>query len=66
MNIFNTVAISEDGVIEGIELKDYPFCMGLQWHPELMLDTDINSIKILKYFIEEASKHNKDIEVVSL
>ena len=56
----------EDGVIEGIELKDYPFCIGLQWHPELMLDTDINSLKIFKYFIEEASKHNKDIEVVSL
>ena len=65
-NKFKITALAEDGVIEGIELKDYPFCMGVQWHPELMLDTDINSLKIFKYFIEEASKHNKDIEVVSL
>lgn len=65
-NKFRITALAEDGVIEGIELKDYPFCIGLQWHPELMLDTDINSVKIFKYFIEEASKHNKDIEVVSL
>jgi putative glutamine amidotransferase len=23
-----------DGVIEGIELPDHPFCLGVQWHPE--------------------------------
>lgn len=59
---FNTVAISEDGVIEGIELKNYPFCIGVQWHPELMLDTDINSVKIFREFIKEALKHrNKEV-----
>lgn len=61
---FNTVAFSEDGVIEGIELKNYPFCMGVQWHPELMLDTDINSVKIFEYFMKEALKHKNRMEVV--
>lgn len=61
---FNTIAFSEDGVIEGIELKDYPFCMGVQWHPELMLDTDINSVKIFEYFMKEALKHKNRREVV--
>ena len=27
-------AIAEDKITEGIELKNYPFCLGLQWHPE--------------------------------
>ena len=30
-------AISEDNVIEAIELKNYQFGMGVQWHPEMML-----------------------------
>ena len=54
----------KDGVIEGIELKNYPFCMGVQWHPELMLDTDINSVKIFEYFMKEALKHKNRREVV--
>jgi len=28
-------AIAPDGVIEGIEYTDHPFCIGLEWHPEL-------------------------------
>lgn len=27
-------AVAEDGVIEGIELLEHPFCLGVQWHPE--------------------------------
>ncbi len=27
-------AMSSDGVIEAIELPDYPFLIGVQWHPE--------------------------------
>lgn len=29
-------AKSTDGFVEGIELKDYRFCAGVQWHPEHM------------------------------
>lgn len=29
-------AKSADGFVEGIELKDYGFCVGVQWHPEHM------------------------------
>jgi putative glutamine amidotransferase len=29
---------SPDGVIEGIELEDYPFGVAVQWHPEQTLD----------------------------
>lgn len=27
-------AQSEDGIIEAIEMEDYPFLIGVQWHPE--------------------------------
>ena len=27
-------AMAPDGVIEGIEYGDHPFCLGVQWHPE--------------------------------
>lgn len=30
-------ATAEDGVIEGIEWPDHPFCLGVQWHPEFSI-----------------------------
>ena len=30
-------AWSADGIAEAIELKDYPFAIGVQWHPEAMV-----------------------------
>jgi len=31
-------ARSDDGVIEGIEFPEQPFCLGVQWHPEYHVD----------------------------
>jgi putative glutamine amidotransferase len=31
-------AVAEDGVIEGIEHPKYRFCLGVQWHPEYLID----------------------------
>lgn len=31
-------AVAPDGVIEGIEDPRYAFCLGVQWHPEFLLD----------------------------
>lgn len=41
-------AKTEDGIIEGIEHKDHPFCLGLQWHPEFLVTANDN--KIIEYF----------------
>lgn len=30
-------ARASDGVIEGIELQDHPFCIGVEWHPEFLV-----------------------------
>lgn len=44
-------AKSEDNYIEGIELKDKKFNIGIQWHPEISYDFDEDSKKIIDYFI---------------
>lgn len=31
-------ARSEDGYVEAMELKDHPFCLAVQWHPEHMAE----------------------------
>lgn len=42
-------AISEDNVIEGVELPNKKFIMGIQWHPECL--NDDNSKNIFDSFI---------------
>lgn len=34
------IAWSEDGVIEAIEHISHPWCIGLQWHPEMQLEEE--------------------------
>jgi putative glutamine amidotransferase len=47
-------ALSEDGIIEGIENRDKLFHLGVQWHPENLNDENTN--KIFDEFIESAKK----------
>lgn len=49
-------AYSEDGLIEGIEDPTKKFLLGLQWHPESMIQYDQNANKILLYFIQKCSE----------
>jgi putative glutamine amidotransferase len=35
------VAWAEDGVIEAVEHVDHPWCIGVQWHPEMQLDDPV-------------------------
>ncbi len=37
-------ALAPDGVIEGIELPDHKFCLGVQWHPEYLADAGDKTI----------------------
>ena len=47
-----TTGVSEDGIIEAIELKDKDFVIGVQWHPEISYDFDDSSRKIIDGFIK--------------
>ena len=50
-NYFKIVGMSDDGIIEAIESNNNIFQIGLQWHPEKMIDYDNNSKLIFDYFI---------------
>lgn len=43
------------GTIEAIELKDYPFGVGVQWHPECMFRTSPEMRTLFKNFVEHCS-----------
>lgn len=47
-------AIAPDGVIEGIELPEHPFCIGVQWHPEYHVD---RSDRLIFQSFVHACKH---------
>lgn len=45
------MAVSEDGLIEGVYHKKQPFVWAVQWHPELSFKSDDASAKIFQAFI---------------
>ncbi|MCX7914283.1 MAG: type 1 glutamine amidotransferase [Thermodesulfovibrionales bacterium] len=51
-------AISEDGIIEGFYKRDYNFLVGVQWHPERSLDSQL-SIVMFSAFIQKAKEIKK-------
>jgi len=53
-NGLKDTAHTEDGIIEAVEWKDYPFLVGVQWHPERMTDSP-HHLALFKALIE-ASK----------
>jgi len=60
-NIYNSVAFSDDGIIEALEYPGDFFNIGVQWHPEISYDFDDNSKKIIDTFIKEALKRKLEL-----
>lgn len=56
-NLFKVSAHSEDGLIEAIELPANVFALGVQWHPERMIEYDKNAEKIFEKFINRTRKY---------
>jgi len=48
-------AYAQDGIVEGIYLRDYAFLLGVQWHPERMDNT--LSAAVFSSFILECHEH---------
>jgi putative glutamine amidotransferase len=47
-------AYSTDNLIEAFYMKDYPFLVGVQWHPERQPDNEL-SVKLFESFVEASS-----------
>lgn len=50
------MAVSEDGLIEGMYLPEKRFIWGVQWHPEFAYEADENCKKIAGAFVEACEK----------
>lgn len=46
------VAWAPDGVIEAVEKPDYPFFLGVQWHPEYLWQSDPAAMGLFRLFVE--------------
>jgi putative glutamine amidotransferase len=51
------VAKAPDGVIEGVEMPDHPFALGVQWHPE-NLQAQPEMKRLYEKFVEAALRAN--------
>lgn len=49
-------AYSADGLVEAVELRDHPFGLGVQWHPEWLVDTEGN-LAIFRGLVQAAENH---------
>ena len=52
---FKIAGKSNDGIIEAIEKMDHKFCLGIQWHPEMMTSRGNEEMKkIFELFIKKS------------
>ena len=49
-------AHAEDGLIEAVECCNGALCLGVQWHPERLYDTDPNAAALFRALIDNARK----------
>ena len=47
-------ARAPDGIIEGLEQPDHPFCVGVQWHPEAMVERHPIMRRLFEALVEAA------------
>lgn len=52
---FLLTATTQDGVVEAFESTEHRFIMGVQWHPETMIDSDEISRKLFHAFVEASA-----------
>jgi putative glutamine amidotransferase len=52
-------AVSPDGVVEAIEATGHVFAVGVQWHPELMLNTIPLHLGLYKAFVHKARENRR-------
>lgn len=45
-------ACSSDGLIEAVEMTDYPFLLAVQWHPEYLFSTHREALAIFQAFVQ--------------
>ncbi len=48
-------AYAPDGIIEGVEMKDYPYLAAIQWHPEYLWEEDPAALNLFRGLIKASA-----------
>lgn len=62
---FRVAAMAQDSVIEAIEAYPNKAVLGVQWHPEALIDNDPAMLKIFKFMVQQADVYKKAKEIHS-
>jgi putative glutamine amidotransferase len=54
-------AVAPDGLIEGVEIPDHPYAIGVQWHPEWLVASDPAMLSLFKGLVQVAGSNNDSI-----
>jgi putative glutamine amidotransferase len=57
-------AFAPDGLIEGLEANGDAFLVGVQWHPEMLIDRDAGTRRLFEAFVEAAGAWRERNETV--
>lgn len=52
-------ALAPDGLAEAVEADDSRFAVGVQWHPEMLIDSDVGTRRLFEAFVEAAAEHGR-------
>jgi putative glutamine amidotransferase len=50
-------AVAPDGLVEAVELPGAPFCVGVQWHPEVFEMANPDTRRVFEEFIAAAARY---------
>ena len=56
--------VAPDGLIEGLEGTDDAFVVGVQWHPEMLIERDEGTRRLFREFVQAAARY-RDARVVT-
>ncbi len=49
-------AVADDGVVEAVEIPDAHFYVGVQWHPECLVDTVPEMLALFRQFVQACTR----------
>jgi putative glutamine amidotransferase len=52
-------ATAPDGLIEALEAPGEAFYLGVQWHPEMLIDRDACTRRLFRAFVEAAAAYRE-------
>ncbi|CAN5527295.1 gamma-glutamyl-gamma-aminobutyrate hydrolase family protein [soil metagenome] len=59
-------AVASDGLVEALETSDERFVVGVQWHPEMLIEHDAATRRLFVAFIEAAWEWNQSRALAAL